>query len=71
MSLAAEITLMADTAIELRRDNSALKQALRAKQDALDAQARKLERNEKALRAIAAECVAHRLRIEQLIAEVL
>ena len=71
MSLAADITLMADTALELRRDNGALKQALRAKQDTIEAQARRIERLEKAVRAIAAAGVAHRLRIEQLIREVL
>ena len=71
MSLAAEITHIADTALALRRDNSALKQALRSKQDTIEAQQRRIERLEKTLRAIVAQGVVHRLNVEQLIAEVL
>lgn len=70
MSIASE-TLRADLTLELRRDLAATRNALERSQEAHQAKDRQIERLQKAVRALAAAGVAHRLNVENIVREVL
>lgn len=70
MSLALD-TIHADLVRELRADLAATRNAWQREREANEALHRQVERLQKAVRAIAAAGVAHRLQIETIVREVL
>ena len=69
MSIAAD-TLMANASLELRRDNAALEQALRATQEDRDRLERRCERLEKALKLVRAKAAQFALEMERIEREI-
>jgi hypothetical protein len=69
VSTALETTI-ADELLRLRRDVAGLQMALRAKDDALEAERRQRERLEKALRLVRVKSTGFALEMEQLGREV-
>lgn len=67
----AEATIHAELARELRADLAATRNALQRAQEAGQAKDRQIERLQKAVRALAAAGVAHRLNVENIVREVL